>query len=149
MQKRLTLSAFARKTGTTADTVRHYLRTGLLQPARDPSNRYRLFTPRDMTRIRFIRQAKELGYTLSEIRQIFEDSARGDSPCPRVREIIQRRIVENRRRLTELERLQTRMEEALKKWEDMSDGVPDGESVCHLIESASAADETDAPPAMN
>ncbi len=143
MHKRLTLSAFARKAGITPDTVRHYVRIGLLHPHRDPVNRYRLFSQRDVMRLQFIRQARDLGYTLSEIRQIFEDSARGHSPCPRVREIIQRRIGENRARLTELDRLQTRMEAALEKWNTMPDGVPDGDSVCHLIESVSISEPSD------
>lgn len=140
MQKKLTLTEFAKRSGMTADTVRHYIRIGLLKPERDPVNRYRLFSNRDMTRLRFIRQAKDLGYTLSDISQIFEDSARGHSPCPRVRAIIQRRIEENHRRLEELNRLQARMEDALAKWEIMPDGVPDGDSVCHLIESVSVSD---------
>ena len=46
-----------------------------------------------------------------------------------------KRIDENRQRLDELLALQVRMEQALKKWGDMPDGVPDGHSVCHLIES--------------
>jgi hypothetical protein len=59
-------------------------------------------------------------------------------PCPRVREILQQRIVENRRRLEELIALQTRMENALLDWADKPDGIPDGYSVCHLIESFGA-----------
>ncbi len=46
------------------------------------------------------------------------------------------RIDENRRKLQELMQLQERMEHALEQWRTMPDGVPDGHSVCHLIESA-------------
>jgi hypothetical protein len=52
-----------------------------------------------------------------------------------VRQIIERRIGENRRRLEELNALQQRMEQALAKWRTMPDGVPDGDRVCELIES--------------
>ena len=50
-----------------------------------------------------------LGYKLGEIASILEDAGRGQSPCPRVREIIRRRIRENRRKLDDLIELQWRM----------------------------------------
>jgi len=132
----ITVNELAKRTGVTPDTVRHYVRIGLLKPRRNPGNRYKLFTDTDVRRLHFIRQAKSLGYTLDEIAQIFRDSCRGSSPCPRVRKIIQNRIAENYARLVELNALQRRMEDALERWKAMPDGVPDGESVCHLIESA-------------
>lgn len=92
----ITVSALARRAGVKPDTVRHYVRIGLLKPRRNPANGYRLFTETDVRRLHFIRQAKALGYTLDEIVQIFHDSASGRSPCPRVREIIQSRITENK-----------------------------------------------------
>ena len=45
------------------------------------------------------------------------------------------RIDETRQKVKELTSLQRRMEKALKQWEQMPDGVPDGHTVCHLIES--------------
>jgi hypothetical protein len=52
-----------------------------------------------------------------------------------VRQIIAGRIEENRSKLNELAALQKRMERALGKWSKLPDGMPDGESVCYLIES--------------
>jgi len=131
----ITVKELAKRTGVTPDAVRYYVRIGLLKPRRNPGNRYKLFAEADVRRLHFIRQAKSLGYTLDEIAQIFHDSSRGRSPCPRVRQIIQNRIKENRARLEELNVLQRRMEDALGRWQAMPDGLPDGESVCHLIES--------------
>lgn len=56
-------------------------------------------------------------------------------PCPRVRELLQRRIVVNRRHLQDLLKLQDRMEAALLKWSTMPDSKSSDHSVCHLIES--------------
>ena len=131
----LTVTELANRSGATPHAVRYYTRKGLLRPARNPDNGYRLYKHREVGWLRFIRQAKRLGYTLNEIREIMHDAEQGKSPCPRVREILLRRIDENRRQLEELMALQTRMEQALGKWADMPDGVPDGHSVCHLIES--------------
>ncbi|HEB97715.1 MAG TPA: MerR family transcriptional regulator [Sedimenticola thiotaurini] len=131
----MTVTELANRSGATPHAVRYYTRMGLLRAERNPNNGYRLYRDREVGWLRFIRQAKQLGYTLSEIREIMHDSDRGDSPCPRVRRILLRRIEENRRQLEELLALQRRMEQALEQWSQMPDGVPDGHSVCHLIES--------------
>ncbi len=131
----LTVTALARECGTTPHTVRYYSRLGLLREQRHPGNEYRLFDDAEQARLRFILQARELGYSLKEIRAILEDADRGESPCPRVRQILQAHIETNRRRIDELMRLQARMESALKAWDSMPDGIPDGHSVCHLIET--------------
>ncbi len=137
----LTVTELANRGGATPHAVRYYTRMGLLRPARNPANNYHMYQPKEIYWLRFIRSAKGLGYTLSEIKTIMHDADNGHSPCPRVREILQRRIVENRRQLEELLLLQSRMERALESWEDKPDGVPDGHTVCHLIESFSLNDE--------
>ncbi len=131
----LTVAQLANRSGATPHAVRYYTRMGLLRPERNPDNGYRLYEHREVAWLRFIRQAKRLGYTLHEIREIMHDSVQNQSPCPRVREILLRRVDENRRQMDELMALQIRMEQALEEWNDMPDGVPDGHSVCHLIES--------------
>jgi len=118
-----------------ADTVRHYTRIGLLKPDRDPANGYYQYRVSDSKRLDFIKKAKSLGYSLKEIEHILAESRKGKSPCPMVRELISRRIKENRAHLEQLMELQLRMENALESWEQMPDGVPDGDSICHLIES--------------
>lgn len=138
-----TVTELARQANVTPDTVRHYVHIGLLSPEKNPVNGYKYFNDADVTRIRFIRQAKNLGFTLTDIGIILNHSMAGDSPCPQVREIIQRRIEENRSKLQALKILQKRMESALDKWEHMPDGFPDGDSICHLIESIIPVDEDD------
>ena len=131
----MTVSELAKTSGATPDTVRYYTRVGLLSPTRNANNGYRMYQPSDVNWLRFVRQAKALGYTLHEIQDIMHDMQAGNSPCTRVRDILQRRVVENRNQLQELIKLQDRMEDALLSWADMPDGVPNGHSVCRLIES--------------
>lgn len=131
----LTVSQLATRCDVTPETVRYYARVGLLHPERHPENGYKLFEFDDVQKLRFIRRAKLLGYTLAEIEQILHHSMRGDSPCPVVRDFIQRRIEANRAKIIELSALQKRMKAALKEWENKPDGMPDGHSICHLIES--------------
>lgn len=131
----LTVSELSKVAQATPDAIRHYVRIGLLTPSRDPVNGYKLFSDDDIKKTKFIRRAKGLGFTLSDIKTIFNHSNDGRSPCPAVRDIIIQRVDENRSRLAELNRLQHRMDDALEKWQSMPDGEPDGEAICHLIES--------------
>lgn len=130
-----TVEAVAKATGIPAHVVRYYARIGLVKPQRDPGNGYRLFTDTQCRRLTFIRNAQRLGYTLRDIRDILHDADRGRSPCSRARDVIQRRIAENRQKLADLSRLQQRMGQALRRWGRMPDKLPTGEAICHLIES--------------
>ena len=131
----LTVNELAIQSNAPAHVVRYYTRIGLIQPVGQQENGYRLFTSKDAARIRFIRMAKHLGFTLNEIRQITQHADMGESPCDDVREIIQQRIGENRAKIEEMVKLQVRMEQALEQWKHMPNGIPNGNSVCHLIES--------------
>lgn len=130
-----TVKELAKQAEVTPDTVRHYVHIGLLDPERHPVNGYKIFINSDIRKVQFVRQARSLGFTLTEISEILGHSDNGDSPCPQVREIIQHRIRENHLKLAALNALQQRMEGALEHWNNMPDGLPDGDSVCHLIES--------------
>jgi DNA-binding transcriptional MerR regulator len=128
----------ARSSGVSADTVRYYHKLGLLEARRDPFNRYRRFEISTFERLRFVLSAKQHGFTLAEIREIFELSRAGKSPCPRVRDLVRERAAENAKRIAELQRLQRRLESAQRRWAREPDRLPDGDGVCHLIESFAA-----------
>ncbi len=136
----LTVNELALESDTPAHVVRYYLRIDLIQPAAQQENGYRLFTSHDASRLRFIRMAKHLGFTLNEIKQITQHAELGESPCDDVRKIVQHRIHENRAKIEEMMKLQERMELALEQWDLMPDGIPDGNSVCHLIESVEGSE---------
>jgi MerR family Zn(II)-responsive transcriptional regulator of zntA len=131
----MTAGILAKQTDVPLYTVRHYTRIGLLRPSRHPGNGYKVYHPSDAAKLRFIKSAKALGFTLTEIAQFLDEAKHGKSPCPMVREIIVRHIAENRRKIKELQLLQKKMENSLKDWEQLEDSMPNGESVCHLIES--------------
>lgn len=57
----------AKSAEVSADAVRYYSRIGLLSPTRNPENSYREYTHQDVSRVRFIRKAKWLGFTLKDI----------------------------------------------------------------------------------
>lgn len=133
----MTVTELARRAGVTPHVVRYYARIGLLKPGRSRENNYQLFTRQDLICLRFVRKAQDLGFRLSEIAQILDKASHGHSPCPQVRDIIRQRIEENRHRLDEMIALQARMEHALESWEQLPDSLPDGHTLCHLIELSS------------
>jgi DNA-binding transcriptional MerR regulator len=133
-------STLAEKTNTSVHTIRHYARIGLLNPVAHSQNNYKIYSRDDEERLRFINAAKNLGFTLAEIAHIFAESDKGNTPCPLVRDIVKTRIDETRRKIKQLQKMQKRMENALGDWEKMENRLPDGNSVCHLIESISEID---------
>lgn len=125
----------AKHVGVKPHVVRYYTQIGLLSPTRDPNNRYRDYAPNDVYRLRFIRRAKWLGFTLKDVKTILSDADAGRSPCSEVRELVKVRAQENHRRLEELQRLQARVEDAVALWESLPDQPPDHNSLCHLIDA--------------
>ena len=130
------VNEIAKKAEVSPGVIRHYIRIGLLKPVFKDVNGYRLFSEEDLRRVNFIRRTKQLGFKLSEIAEILRMAIRRKTPCPMVRDIIKRRIQDNRVDLESLLALQKRMERALARWRRMRNGVPDGNTVCRLIESA-------------
>ena len=139
----MNVSEVARRVGVTPHTVRYYARLGLLKPQRDLRSRYKKFTEPYVARLEFILRARSLGFTLSEIGEIFRRSARRQAPCPMVREIIRRRIEETTGRLDAVLALRERMKRALALWETMPDQVPDGHAICALIEAAGGSHDSE------
>lgn len=133
----------AKQAGVPAHVIRYYTQVNLLKPKRDPNNRYREYAASDVYRVRFVRRAKRLGFTLRDVNAILRDADAGKAPCPDVREIIRLRARENHERLEELQRLQARVDEAVAMWERMPDLPPDHDSLCHLIDAVATADGID------
>lgn len=68
--------------GVNPDTVRFYTREGLLRPTRNPDNNYQQYDAEDLRRLRFARKARQLGFSLPEIRQILEQAGQPSFALP-------------------------------------------------------------------
>jgi MerR family copper efflux transcriptional regulator len=101
----VTIGALARSAGVGVDTVRYYEREGLLpKPARTASG-YRTYAPATASRLRFIRRAKDLGFSLGDIRDLLALSSDRDQGVGGVRQRAQARLDEVEQRLRELRRM--------------------------------------------
>jgi MerR family copper efflux transcriptional regulator len=91
--KPLTVGQIARQAGVGIETVRFYEKNGLLEePARRASG-YREYDEVTVRRLRFIQRAKELGFTLSEIKELLSLRC-SDRPCNDVRERAEAKVAE-------------------------------------------------------
>ena len=69
----MTISRAARQAGVGVETIRFYERKGLIdQPAKPPGGGFRVYPPLTVERIRFIRQAQELGFSLREAGELLK-----------------------------------------------------------------------------
>jgi len=97
------IGTLAERAGVGIDTVRYYERAGLLSPkARLPSG-YRRYTDLEVSRLRFIRRAQALGFTLKEVRELLAVSAQRD--VGRVKRSAQAKLADVEKRIAELERV--------------------------------------------
>src|SRR5262245_55203900 len=105
----LTIGQLARRAGVGVETLRFYEREGLIaEPPRRRSG-YRQYPEGAVRRVRFIREAKALGFSLREIAEILALRVGPGATCDDVRLFKQRKIADIDRRIAEL----TRMREAL------------------------------------
>jgi DNA-binding transcriptional MerR regulator len=125
----------AKSLNTTVHTVRFYTKRSLLNPEIDLSNGYKHYSIKDQRRLKFILCSRELGFSVNDIRMILEESDKGKSPCPLVRDLIEDRLNETEERFLEVLKLRQRMKVAISEWEALPDAPPDGDSVCRLIEN--------------
>lgn len=103
---RLRIGELAAKTGVSAHTIRFYESIGVLpSPGRTEAG-YRMYDNRDVERVRFTRRAKEVGLNLSEIGEIIALRDNGETPCDRVRDIVQEKLGAVRRQVEALQALE-------------------------------------------
>lgn len=129
------IGELAKQGGVTVQTIRFYERRHLLpEPARKESG-YRDYREQDLVRLRFIRQAKALGYSLGEVREILRLRERGDCPCGEVIGMAERHLREVETRVRQLQRFRSELARALKDWKRSGVRKIRADAICILIES--------------
>lgn len=88
----LSIGQLAAQGGVTAKTVRFYEEAGLIPPAARAANGYRTYAQADVERLRFIRAARALGFSLRDLREVIALRDRGERPCQQVMQLLQARL---------------------------------------------------------
>jgi len=96
-----TIAKLAEAAGIGVEAVRYYQRRGLLEKSRRRQGGFREYSQADVQRLHFIKRACALGFSLDDVAELLHLSAEPDRR--RIREVTQRRLVQVRQRVTELE----------------------------------------------
>ena len=106
----------AKKLEVGADTVRFYTRIGFLHPIKNPSNGYREYSEEDRRRLAFILSARQLGFSIEDLHQMFDDKLLDDQHSLQLKRLIDERLRQVKPRLDGALQLYDRLQTALMQW---------------------------------
>lgn len=134
--KPLKIGEVAKETGVSVKAIRFYEKIGLIPaPDRIFSTGYRLYTDRDVRRLRLIKRSKLLGLTLSQIKEIVASFKGEGCDCnrlrPRLQKLVHEQLEEIDRKLRELMLLRTELKKIKKGSERVP--LPEGFCICSEI----------------
>lgn len=127
MGKSLTIGHLARKVGVNIETVRYYQRVSLIQEPQKPPTGYRVYPPETVDRIKFIKRAQTLGFSLQEIAELLD---LGDGHCADVRVRAEEKRAHIDRQITDLKNLRTTLGDLIKTCRAGS-----GQAHCPIVEN--------------
>jgi DNA-binding transcriptional MerR regulator len=119
------ISEFARATGLSADTVRFYIRRGLLKPEtgrKGGSNPYQIFTAEHVQTARIIKMAQALGFSLKEIAALAEEYEAGAITPARSAEIMRLQLLRLQEKAAQLNVMVAYVRAKLAWMEDGGEG---------------------------
>jgi len=123
------IGELAKATGTKAETIRYYEREGVLPAADRTDSNYRDYTDGHLATLTFVRRARELGFSMSQVRELLALSDHDDKPCENVDQLVQRQLVEVKRKIADLSAMRDELAQLLRSCR--SDRI--GE--CRIVES--------------
>jgi DNA-binding transcriptional MerR regulator len=110
----LHIGEVARQTSLTVDTIRFYEKERLLQQSTRTSGGFRLFSAQDVERLQFIRQVKELGFSLCEVKELLVLRIESVEACSRVRRLLEQKLTKVRHHIHELQKLEEELRSAVR-----------------------------------
>jgi len=108
------IGAIAKRIGLTVDAIRFYERNALLPRPPRTSGGFRQYGEDDVETLAFIRRVQGLGFTLSEIRGLLKLRGTRVQPCAPVRRRLEEKLVDVRRKLADLQKLEHELRLALQ-----------------------------------
>jgi MerR family transcriptional regulator, Zn(II)-responsive regulator of zntA len=124
----------ARVTGVSTDTLRHYERQGLLPAVTRTHSGYRRYSPATIQRVLLIQRALVVGFSLAELKRVFNVRDKGGAPCRSVRALVGERLGELNRRIDQLVALRQDLRALLVEWDGKLANTPQGQRA-HLLDS--------------
>src|SRR6516162_11718573 len=111
----IAVGELSRRTGCNIETIRYYERIGLLpKPRREIGGRFRRYDGDDIDRLRFIRRARQLGFTLDEVRGLLRlAAADAEDVRPEARALVAGHIADIRAKIADLQAMERVLTDAM------------------------------------
>lgn len=123
-----TIGELAKSTDVHIETIRFYQRRGLMDEPQKPAGGIRRYSIDDVARIRFIKSAQNLGFSLDEIIVLLALEEGAD--CASASKIAQKKLSEIKRKISDLRRIEKTLSELISKCKENN-----GEVQCPIISS--------------
>lgn len=124
----LTIGRLAESAQVNVETVRYYQRRGLMREPARPMGGVRRYSADDVKRIRFIRRAQQLGFSLDEVTSLLK--LEDGRSCRETERLAQKKLALVEARIADLERLRTTLKQLIGRCE-----AGRGRIACPIIES--------------
>ncbi|MCW8908870.1 MAG: helix-turn-helix domain-containing protein [Sedimenticola sp.] len=124
-----TIGKLAKQTGLGVETLRYYERRGLIEPQSRTGSGYRLYDDDAGRRLRFIRRAQSLGFSLDQVAELLSLSDRPEKSAAEVKQLAREKIADIESRIHDLER----MKSALSVLEDQCPGHAGTTAECPIL----------------
>jgi MerR family mercuric resistance operon transcriptional regulator len=111
----LTTAALAKASGVHLETVRYYERIGLMPKPARAANGYRAYGPEHVRRLSFIRRAREIGFSVAQIKELLGLAEPGRASCAEVQNLAAAHLAEVRAKIADLRKLETILASALER----------------------------------
>jgi len=110
-----TIGDLGKKTGTKVETIRYYERIGLLPAPARTSGNYRSYTPKHLGRLSFLRRARDLGFSLKQVRALLSLSDQRRRSCEAVDRIAREHLAEVDRKIADLTALRRELHRVISQ----------------------------------
>jgi len=130
MGREYTIRQLAKVAGVPVTTLRYYERVRLLEPEDRSAGNYRLYTEESLRRLRFIRTAQAIGFTLEDVKTLLGMRDGKTPPCADVQVLIRQRLAQIDGRLKDLRHVQRVLKLSLQKCIETQQA-----GCCHVMET--------------
>ena len=126
----LSIGELSRKTGVKIPTIRYYEQMSLISAPERSAGNQRRYSKSELSRLSFIKHARDLGLTIEDIRELLTLSAQPDMPCAEANHIAANHLASIRTRIAQLQSLEAELAR-------MATCNADNIKNCYVIESLS------------
>ena len=132
------IGELAKAAGVSADTLRHYERKGVLGKPQRTANGYRHYLDDALDRVRLVRRALAVGFTLDELGRVLRIRDSGGAPCHEVRELAAEKLATVEAQLVDMLALRDELKSTLGDWDERLGGTKSG-APARLLEAFAAS----------